>query len=226
MFQTVRDHAMQSGRLVEAERIAGELLRKNPADARAAHIYGHSLYMQGRGHDAITVLERAARQNHSPVLDTQLGMLLRQTGRIDDSLKHFERAIKQATPFPPAFLEYGSLLIEMIRYDEAVDVLEHGLALAPDFAEILVHLGYAHAARGDRNKAIELFSRAISAASNDLETLFNLACLMKNACCFAQAAQLFKRMPSSAMKRRSPVSIRHLPCGREISMRSSIGEMR
>lgn len=116
-------NAMQSGRAAEAERAAGEVLQKNPGDARAAHIYGHALYQQGRGQDAIAPLERAIQQNHSPILETQLGMLLRQADRPDDALKYFARATKRQPPFPPAFLEYGSLLLEKLRYDEAVETL-------------------------------------------------------------------------------------------------------
>jgi tetratricopeptide (TPR) repeat protein len=187
-------NAMQSGRAAEAERAAGELLKKNPGDARAAHIYGHALYQQGRGQDAIAPLERAIQQNHSPILETQVGMLLRHADRSDDALKYFARATKRQPPFPPAFLEYGSLLLEKLRYDEAVEALERGLSLAPNFAEILAHLGAAYAARGERDRAIQIFARALTTAPDDPDTMFSLACLMKNSCCFKQAATLFKRL--------------------------------
>jgi tetratricopeptide (TPR) repeat protein len=187
-------NAMQSGRAAEAERAAGEVLQKNPGDARAAHIYGHALYQQGRGQDAIAPLERAIQQNHSPVLETQVGMLLRQADRLDDALKYLARATKRQPPFPPAFLEYGSLLLEQLRYDEAVEVLERGLYLAPNFAEILAHLGTAYAARGERDKASQAFARVLATAPNEPDTMFSLACLMKNSCCFKEAAALFKRL--------------------------------
>jgi len=187
-------NAMQSGRAADAERAAGEVLKKNPGDARAAHIYGHALYQQGRGQDAIAPLERAIQQNHSPILETQVGMLLRQADRPNDALKYFARATKRQPPFPPAFLEYGSLLLENLHYDEAVEALERGLSLAPNFAEILAHLGAAYAARGERDKARQAFARALATAPNEPDTMFSLACLMKNSCCFNEAATLFKRL--------------------------------
>jgi tetratricopeptide (TPR) repeat protein len=187
-------YAMQGGRAAEAERIAAELLKKTPGDARATHIYCHALCLLGRERDAIILLERTVQQNHNPVLETQLAMLLRQAGRPDDALKLFERAIKSQPAFPPAFLEYGSLLLELIRHNEAVEVLERGLALAPNFAEILMHLGAAYAARGERDKAVRAFASALTTAPNDRDTLFNFAQMMKNSCCFAQAADLFKRL--------------------------------
>jgi len=187
-------YAMNNGRPDDAERIAGAILKKTPGDARAAHIYGHSLHLQGRSEDAVAALQRAVQQNQNPILETQLGMLFRQTDRLDEALKMFERAVKRQPAFPPAFLEYGSLLAELMRYDEAINVLERGLALAPEFAEILVHLGSAYAARGNRDKAANLFSRAVTSLPDDRETLFNIAQLMKNSLCFALAADVFKRL--------------------------------
>jgi tetratricopeptide (TPR) repeat protein len=186
--------AIQSGNITEAERAAFEVLKTHPGDARAAHIYGRALHAQGRGQDAIAPLERAAQQSRNPILETQLGMLLRGAERPSDALKVFERAIRRQPPFPPAFLEYGSLLLALFRYDEAIGVLERGLALAPNFAEILVHLGTAYAARGERDRAAAMFSRAIANAPGDPDTMFIIATLMKNSHCFGQASGLFKRL--------------------------------
>ena len=186
--------AIQNGQAAKAEQIAGEVLRKNPGDAHAAHIYSYSLNLQGRIEESIAPLERAVQQNHSAVLETQLGIVLRQVGRLDDALKRLKRASNRQPPFPPAFLEYGSLLLQLSRQDEAIEALERGLALAPNFAEILTQLGSAYAAHGERDKATAVFSRALATVPNDPDTLFDLACLMKNSCCFAQAAELFKRV--------------------------------
>jgi tetratricopeptide (TPR) repeat protein len=186
--------AMQNGNAIEAERAAFEILKKNPGEARAAHIYGRALSMQERGKDAIATLERAAQQSQNAVLETQLAMLMREAGRLDDALKRFERAIKRQPPFPPAFLECGTLLLDLFCHDEAIDVLEQGLALAPNFPEILAHLGAAYAARGERDRAAEMFSRAVANAPRDPDTTFILATLMKNSHCFGQASGLFKRL--------------------------------
>ena len=187
-------NALQGGNAAEAERAAFDVLRKDPGDARAAHIYGHALHMQGRGQDAIAVLERAAQQNQNAVLETQLGMLLREAGRSGDALKRFARAISRQPPFPPAFLEYGSLLLDMLRYDQAVETLERGRALAPTFAELLAHLGAAYAARGERDRAEDMFAKAVASAPGDPDTMFSLAGLMKTNCCFSYAAELYKRV--------------------------------
>ena len=189
-------HAMHRGDAANAERIAAEVLAKNSSDARAAHIYAYALTLQGRAQDAIAALERALEKNRNSVLETQLGMALRQAGRTDDALGHLGIAIDCQPPFPPAFLELGSLLLDMNRIDEAVKVLERGLALAPDLPEILVHLGAAHAARGEHGKAVDFFSKVLAMPLNEPDVVFNLANLMKNSCCFVQAAALFRRLLS------------------------------
>jgi tetratricopeptide (TPR) repeat protein len=187
-------YAMQGGRPAEAERIAGALLQRNPGDAQAAQLYGYALYMQERGADAIAPLERAVQQNRSAQLETQLAMVLRQAGRIDDALKRFARAIKRAPPFPPAFLEYGNLLIRERRLDEAVDVLQQGATLAPNFAEMLTQLGAALAARGKHDAARAAFARAVANAPPDLDTLFSLAQTMRDSGGYAQAAETYRRL--------------------------------
>ena len=187
-------HALQSGRAEETERLAAEILKQSPDDQRATYLYCHAVYLQGRGATVIEQLERAIQKHRSPILETQLGMILRQIGRMDEALKRLESATGAQPPFPPAFLEYGSLLLQLNRRDNAIAVLERGLALAPNFSEVLVHLGSAHAARGDRNKATDFFARAIASLPNDPSMIFDYAWMMKNSCCFAQAAELFNRV--------------------------------
>jgi tetratricopeptide (TPR) repeat protein len=139
------------------------------------------------------------------VLETQLGMILRHLGRLDEALNRLNHATKLQPPFPPAFLEYGSLLLQLRRHDDAIAALERGLAIAPNFSEILVHLGGAYAARGERNRATEFFARGIASLPSDPSTIFDYACLMKNSCCFTQAAELFRRVlvvdPSDSLAR-------------------------
>ena len=186
--------ALQGGRFAEVERISGELLAKNPGDARAAQLFAFALIAQKRGAEAIAPLERAAQANENPALDTQLGLALAQAGRKDEALDIFARAIKRTPPFPPAFLEYGNLLIDTGRTEEALGALKQGLALAPNFIEIFVQLGRAHAIRGEREEAQTAFARVLANPPRDPQALFDLARLMKHSACFTQAAEAYRKM--------------------------------
>jgi len=87
------DEALQRARLAlhhqrpqDAERIAGELLKRDPRLAQAVTIYGYALLMQGRAEDAIAALEPAANHLSDPEIDTQLALALRQAGRDEDAV--------------------------------------------------------------------------------------------------------------------------------------------
>jgi tetratricopeptide (TPR) repeat protein len=210
-------YALQSGHAEETERLAAEVLKQKPDDPRATYLYCHALYLQGRGPVAVERLERVTQKDRSPILATQLGIILRHLGRQDEALKWLNDATALQPPFPPAFLEHGSLLLQLNHRDEAITVLERGIALAPTFSEILVHLGSAYAARGERNRANEFFARAIASLPNDPSAIFDCACLMKNSCCFAQAAELFRRVleidPSDSLARLA-LGICLIECGK------------
>jgi tetratricopeptide (TPR) repeat protein len=153
--------ALNSQRPNEAERIAGEVLKADPRQPRALHIFGCALLMQGRAEDAIAPLETAARGGRDPEIDTQLAMALRQTGRHEDAFSRLKRATKRRPPYAAAFRELGALLVSMERYDEAVEVLRSGLEVAPMMSQLSIQLGYALLSRGNCADAKSAFARAL-----------------------------------------------------------------
>ena len=66
--------ALNAKRPEEAQRIAEEILRRDPRNARALHILGFALLMQGRAEAAVSPLEAAARGRHDPEIETQLAL--------------------------------------------------------------------------------------------------------------------------------------------------------
>ncbi len=138
--------ALDSRQPQQAERIAGELLRRNPHNGRALLIFGRALLMQGRAAEAVTPLEAAARGQHDPEIETQLAIALRQTGRNDDALVRLKRATKGRPPYPPAFQELGFLLATLERYDEAAAALHRALEVAPTVPQLSIQLGGVPAA--------------------------------------------------------------------------------
>ena len=114
--------ALKAGRPREAEYLAAEVLKANAGSLPALQLLGTALLTQGRGKDAIEPLERAARQSRDAETETRLAIALRQSGRAEEARERLERAVKRKPPFPPAFLELGSLLAALNRHDEAIDV--------------------------------------------------------------------------------------------------------
>jgi len=185
--------ALNSQRPNEAERIAGEVLKADPRHARALHIFGCALLMQGRAEDAIAPLEVAARGGRDPEIDTRLATALRQAGRNEDALSRLKHATKRQPPYAPAFRELGALLVFLERYDEAIEVLRRGLEVAPMMAQLSIQLGYALLSRGTCADAKSAFARALEISLDSPDALFGMAKAHRNVGETQAAADYFRR---------------------------------
>ena len=190
--------ALQAGHFDQAEWLAAEAARANPADARAQHLLGHARLLRGRAEEAVAPLELAVRRSHDPAAETQLAMALRQSGREQDALDRLNRATKRKPPFPPAFLELGNLLAALGRVDEAVDVLERAVQIAPRMGELSIQLGFIEHARGNVEKSIEMLTRGLAAAPKDADGLYLLARILQSRREFERAAETYHRIVAMA----------------------------
>src|SRR5260221_2326987 len=185
--------ALVQHRPADAERMAGDVLKKHPRHARAQHVMGCALLVQGRFEDAIAPLREAARLHHDPEIDTQLAIALRRTGRTDDALSRLKRAIKRQPPYAGAFLEMAHVLRSAERHGEAIDVLRQGVAIAPMSTALSVELGQVLLARGDRAGARAAFMHALSIAPDAVDALFGLGRTLAAEGAHGAAADAFRR---------------------------------
>ncbi len=185
--------ALQQRRPDEAERLAGEVLARQPAHAGALHLVGLARLMHGRPREALAPLRAAVAAGADAAIETHLAIALRQTGSNADALVLLERATARQPPFMLAFHELGVLLFAQRRLDEAEAVLERGLALAPVMAELAVVLGGIHLDRADRAKAKLVFARALANAPGHPGALFGLGSALMDEGEFAPAAERFRQ---------------------------------
>src|SRR5947209_4236535 len=120
--------ALRTQRPHEAEQIAAGVLKANRNDTRAAQVLGQALLMQNRAGEAIAPLERAVR-SEDPAAETLLAMALAASGQREKALEQLRRTTARRPPYPQAFLEHGGLLAKLTRFDDAIAVLESGIAL-------------------------------------------------------------------------------------------------
>jgi len=69
--------------------------------------------------------------------------------------------LRMATTLDPQFLEpyyYGALILPDLNADEAIALLNHGIAANPDKWRLYQHLGYIYWQRGDLQKASDVYS--------------------------------------------------------------------
>ncbi|MGN8545740.1 tetratricopeptide repeat protein [Bradyrhizobium sp. 13971] len=119
------------GQVVEAERLAAEVLKANRTDVGAASILARALMIQNRNEEAIAPLERAVRRVEDPGLETLLGAALGGAGRGSEAIDVLRRTTARRPPYQPAFQALAGQLHSAGRIDEAVAVIESALALAP-----------------------------------------------------------------------------------------------
>lgn len=184
---------LDSGQPSEAAQIAGTILQRDPGHARALHIVGAALLMQGRHADAVAPLEAAARGRHNPELDTLLAVALHQAGRHDEALRRLKLATKRHPSYAPAFKELGFLLVSLGRYDEAVEILQRGLKVAPMMPQLSVQLGYALLSNRKCAEAKIAFARAVELSPDSADAMFGMAKAHQGLGDNAGAAEYFRR---------------------------------
>jgi tetratricopeptide (TPR) repeat protein len=185
--------ALNGDRPQDAERIADEILKRDPRHGAALQVRGCALLMQKRAAEALAPLQAAAQSLRDAETDTLLAMALRQIGRTEEALSRLRRAIKRQPPYAPAFHELGYLLMSLERYDEAIDALRRGLESAPMMPQLSIQLGEVLLRRRSYGEAKAAFARTLEIAPNSAEALFGLAKAHQSLGEAAPAAACYRR---------------------------------
>jgi len=186
--------AINHGRFEDAERFARNVVARLPQHPRALYVLGCALLQQHRAAEAIPPLERAARAVQDAAVETQLGIALRQVGRIDDALLRLTRATKRRPVHAEAFHELGFLLNAQNRSDEAVTVIGRGLQLAPGCVELLILLGVVHHTRRRHAEAKAAFARALAVAPHHPGAHYGMGAALADGADYASAAEHLQRV--------------------------------
>ncbi|MBL8557046.1 MAG: tetratricopeptide repeat protein [Phenylobacterium sp.] len=197
--------ALRRGRLAEAERLAGGVLKARRADARAARLLGQALLLQGKADAAADALRPLARRSADPALETLLARALADGGHADAALEQLRQATTRRPPYPLAFLELGDALGRAGRFGEAAEVFEAGLALAPEALVLEVGLGFLRLQTDDRAAARRHFAEVRAAAPERFDAMIGLARTAALDGAFAEAAELYRlvlaRQPGDVQSR-------------------------
>jgi Flp pilus assembly protein TadD len=186
--------ALQMLRPDEAEWIAADVLKANRGNVVAATILGRALMMQNRVGEAIAPLERAARRSDDPAVETLLAAALAAAGRNEEAFDQLRKATARRPAFPPAFSEHAGQLVRTGKLDEAIAVLEGGLALTPDAIDLRKDLALLLLKRNDRARARALLLQVLAVAPGRSDALAGLAQVMHLDGEYAAAADAYRRV--------------------------------
>lgn len=156
----------QLGRRDEAIARFEAALRADPRHAEAARNLGSVLGAAGRRDEAIAAYERAIASAPAMVEAREdVATLLAAAGRLDDAERQLREALRIAPGSPRALAELGAVLVAQGRAAEAVPAYEDAARLAPGSIDVLAGLAEAHAAAGNRPRAIAAAERARALAA-------------------------------------------------------------
>ena len=170
----------QSGNYEEAARILTSALKVEKDNPKVNNNMGVVLGALGNHAEALKFLRRAV--DIDPQYTTaslNLGSELEELGEFDSAWDHLQ-ALKQAEPADLEIRErIARLAVRSNRAREAKDEIRFILDHNPQAAFAYALLGQLYLNGGDRKRAIQAYSRAVSLDPDDTETSLNLALLYK-----------------------------------------------
>ncbi len=112
--------------------------------------------------DSITLYEHSLSViGGDPLLHYNLANELREQGRLDDAVRHYQDAIRFDPTYVAAHTNLGPILAQQGRTDEAIAHYATALSLTPDLAEAHNNLGMLLGEQGRIADAIPHFEEAV-----------------------------------------------------------------
>ncbi len=95
------------------------------------------------------------------VAQNNLGYDLRQKGRVDEAIAHFQKALQIKPDYAEAHVNLGEALFQQGKVDEAMIHFQKALQIRPDYAEAHNNLGNALLQKGRVDEAITHLQKAL-----------------------------------------------------------------
>ncbi|MGO9329636.1 MAG: tetratricopeptide repeat protein [Steroidobacteraceae bacterium] len=132
------------GKLPEAERVYGEILRRQPNHFGALHMFGVIAVQKKQTARGIELITRAIKLNAGvAAAHNNLGYALLDLRRPADALASYNRAIALKPDYAEAYCNRGIALRDLKRPAEALASFDKAIALKPDHAEAYCNRGNA-----------------------------------------------------------------------------------
>ncbi len=152
----------RAGRLAEAERLYGEILRSEPRHLDASFLLGSLHFQRGDLAAALTCFDQAlAIKPEMAEAHAARGAALSSLERHQDALAAYDRALAVRPGHVQALNNRGNALLALKRDAEAVASYEKALAIKPDYPDAWRNRGTALLQLARFDDALASFDRAL-----------------------------------------------------------------
>ncbi len=166
--------AHQQGRLADAERIYGDVLRQQPKHFEALHRLGIIAAQTGRTERAVELFRKAIKFHAiAAPIHRNLGIALLELGRPKEALLSFDKAIALKPDYVECHNSRGLMLQILQQPEDALAAYDKAIALKPEFAEAHYNRGLTLRNLQRPMDALAAHDRAIALKSNFPEAHYN-----------------------------------------------------
>lgn len=213
--------SVEAGDLDRAERLLGELLKRNATHPLALHELGRIANRRGDPARAANLIGRAIEAApDQAIFHINLGNALERMGQSDAAIDAFAKGAALAPELPEAQYNHGLALWNAGRSPQAAKAYRAALEARPDYVRALIALSAIHQSFGETNEAEALLDRVRTVEPENLEAIAMHAGL-KPATAGAADFDLLERVRSDEKR---PAAHRRLACFTLSKMYDDIGE--
>jgi type IV pilus biogenesis/stability protein PilW len=156
---------------------------------------------QRRGDWAMAIEEYRrgiAADPRNPGLFNNLGIALKQSGRLEEAASAFQDALKVDAKYEKGLNNLGVTRYQQGRFEEAIDLFKQAIRVNPANVESYVNLGIIYLPAGRSDEAFSVFQEALRYDPRSPEANYNLGLLWERRGDAERARQYFERFVTVA----------------------------
>lgn len=159
----IRRH-QAAGRFDDAEVLLDSLVAGLGRLPRLLHYKGLNAAMSGQPDEGEALIREGLKgeAREDPVQNVDLGVLLAQTGRLEEAIDHFRNAVESAPNFELAHSNLGGALVLQKKYGEAIHHLERAIELDGNLLDAHSNLGIAYLQVNDTRRSVDVLYKALA----------------------------------------------------------------
>ena len=185
----------QAGKLAEAARLYGEILRDNPRRFEALYGLGVLHFQTGQYAEADRFMSEALNMNpRAADLQFAHGCVLQRLNRIEDALAAFDRAVESKPGYIEALMNRGAAFLALGRHAEAHRDFASVIALNPNIAGVWSNQGCVLQNLDRHDEAVSCFDKALALSPDFAEALANRGTSLAALKRFDEAAHTFEKL--------------------------------